>query len=79
MGMIYIITHIVMAICTIGVLYLSLEPEGEIGEEIKPSETTGFYTHGPKLIKVIRTTGYMIGAGILILLKIISNLLFNIN
>ncbi|MDP9079618.1 MAG: hypothetical protein M3O71_19490 [Bacteroidota bacterium] len=66
MEIVYVITHLVMTICLISILYLSLKHNEAINNQEKLSVANRFYTHGLKLIEVITTTGYRIAAGILI-------------
>ena len=66
MGIVYVITHLVMAICMTGILYLSLKPNGTISNQEKLLTTDRFYTRGIKLVEVIARTGYRIAASILI-------------
>jgi hypothetical protein len=66
MGIIYVTTHLAMAVCVISILYLSLKPNETISEQEKLSLTDRIYTRGLKLIEVIARTGYRIAASILI-------------
>ncbi len=66
MGIVYVTTHLVMAICTTGILYLSLKPNKTINEPEKLSVADRFYVRGIKLIEVIATTSYRIAMGILV-------------
>ncbi len=66
MEIVYITTHLVMAICAVSILYLSLKPDETICDQEKSPVTPRFYTYGVKLIEVIATTGYRIAASILI-------------
>ncbi|WP_157682086.1 hypothetical protein [Mucilaginibacter mallensis] len=65
MEIVYVTTHLVMAICIISILHLCLGRETS-GDEEKLPVTDRFYTRGLKLVKVIATTAYRIAIGVLI-------------
>ena len=66
MEIVYVTTHLVMAICLLGILYLSVKPDEKIAAQEKLPITGRFYIRGLKLIEVVATTGYKIAMGILI-------------
>jgi hypothetical protein len=66
MGTVYVTTHLVMAMCMTGILYLSLKPNKTANEQEKLSVADRFYARGIKLIEVVATTSYRIAMGILV-------------
>ncbi|WP_157682084.1 hypothetical protein [Mucilaginibacter mallensis] len=66
MEIVYVTTHLVMAICIIGILYSSPMPYETISAPKKLSSTKRFYTHGLKLVEVAATTAYRIAVSVLI-------------
>lgn len=66
MGTVYVTTHLVMAICMTGILYISLKPNEAISNKEELSVAVRFYSRGLKLVELIAKTGYRIAASILI-------------
>jgi len=66
MGIVYVTTHLVMAICIISILYWSFKSNEAISDQEKLAAANRFYTRAVKLVVVVVTTGYRIASGILI-------------
>ena len=66
MEIVYITTHLVMAICIISILYATLKSYSAINDPEKLSVADRFYVHGLKLIGLVVIAGYRIAAGIFI-------------
>lgn len=66
MGIVYVTTHLMMAICITGILYFALKPDMGITRKQKLPVSEGFYARGLKLIVVVATTTYRIAMGILV-------------
>ena len=65
MGIVYVTTHLVMAICIVSMLYWSFKSNEAINEQEKLMARSQFYSRALKLVVVVITTGYRIAAGIL--------------
>ena len=66
MKIVFVTTHLVMAICIVSILYFSLKAQDAIGDPEQKALTNRFYIRGLKLIAVIATTGYRIAVGVLV-------------